>query len=102
MKDSWHVILQDIILEGKIYARLHQNKVPNIPHCSCTTDVGDNITHMSQMHEFISKYGEPFVPTQFVPHRHYHLILDNIGWKLQEFQCSQEMVNAVHASLVGE
>ena len=51
---------------------------------------------MSQTHKFISKYGEPFILTQFVPHRHYHVILDNISWKLQEFQCSWEMVNAVH------
>ena len=57
---------------------------------------------MSWMHEFVSKYGEPFVPTQFVPHRHYGVILDNISQKLQEFQCSWEMVNAVHTSLVGE
>jgi hypothetical protein len=102
MKDSWRVILPDIIPEGEIYARLHQNEVPNIPRCSCATDVGDDITHMSRTHEFVGKYGEPFVPTQFVPHRHYRLILDNIGRKLQEFQCSREMVNAVHASLVGE
>ena len=97
MKDSWCVILPDVILEGKIYARLHWNKVPNIPRCLCTTDVGDDIAHVSQMHEFVSKYGEPFIPMQFVPHRHYCLILDNISQKLQEFQCSWEMVNVVHA-----
>ena len=68
MKDSWCVILPNVIPEGEIYARLHWNKVPNIPRCSCATDVGDNIAHMSQTHEFVSKYGEPFVPTQFVPH----------------------------------
>ena len=102
LKDSWHVILPDIIPEGKIYARLHWNKVLNIPHCLCATDVGEDIARMTQTHKFIGKYGEPFITTQFVPHQPHCLILDNISWKLQEFQCSWEMVNAVHTSLVGE
>ena len=102
MKDSWRVVLQGVIPEGEIYAKLHQNKVPNIPRCSCATDVGDDILHQSRTHKFVSKYGDPFIPTQFVPHRHYRLVLDTIGRKLQDFKRSWEMVNAVHASLIGE
>lgn len=35
------------------------------------------------------------------PRRHYRLVLDNIGHKLERFCCSWEIVNAVYAALVG-
>ncbi|KAI9456121.1 hypothetical protein BJY52DRAFT_1104875, partial [Lactarius psammicola] len=36
----------------------------------------------------------------FIPHRHYCLVLNTIGRKLDNFKCSWEMVNAVHTSLI--
>ncbi len=39
---------------------------------------------------------------QLTPHWHYRLVLDMIGWKLERFSRSWEVVNVIHASLVGE
>lgn len=102
MKDSWRVLRDDITPEGEVYAKLHQHAVPNIPHCSHAADVGDETYHKSRTHEFVGKYGERSFLTQIVPHRHYRLVLDTIGRELQKFKRSWEMLNAVHASLIGE
>jgi hypothetical protein len=42
--------------EGDVYAILHKHHVPNIPLCSCFSDVGDDTYHKSRTHEFIGKY----------------------------------------------
>jgi hypothetical protein len=102
LKDSWRVLLEDITPEGEVYARLHQHSVPNIPYCSRATDVGDDFYHTSRTHEFVGKCGEPHAPIQIVPHRHYRLVLDTIGRKLETFECSHDLLKAVCASLVGE
>ena len=101
LKDSWRVMLEDITPEGEVYAKLRLHSVPNIPHCSHFTNVGDNTYHTSRTHEFVDKYGQ-HVSKQIVPHRHYRLVLDTIGQKLQDFKCSKEVVKAVHAALLGE
>jgi len=62
-------------------------------------DVGDDTHHKSWMHEFIGACGGHM---QLTPHQHYRLVLDMIGWKLKRFSHSWEVVNAIHASLVGE
>ncbi len=95
-------MLEDITPEGEVYAKLHKHAVSNIPHCSCATDVGDNLYHKTQTHEFVSKYGGTHTSVKIVPHRHYCLVLDTIGRELQKFKSSWEMTNAVYASLIGE
>ena len=86
--------------EGDVYAILHKYSVPNIPLCLCFGDVGDDTYHKSQTHEFIGKHNT--LLSLLTPHRHYHLVLDTIGWKLEDFKRSQEMVNAVCTSLLGK
>jgi hypothetical protein len=56
--------------------------------------------HKSRTHEFFIKYNLR-IPEHLTPHRHYRLVLDTIGRKLENFRCSWEMVNAVYAALVG-
>src|SRR6266702_5040566 len=99
LKDSWWVLLDSVTPEGEIYTKLHQNSVPNIPFCSRTGDVGDNTHHKSQMHKFVGACGGHM---QLTPHQHYCLVLETISWKLERFSHSWEVVNAIHASLVGE
>ena len=38
---------------------------------------------------------------EFISHQHHRLILDDIGDKLETFQCSKEMVYAIRAALTG-
>src|ERR1700682_568346 len=56
LKDSWRVVLPDIMPEGLVYAKLHENLVPNIPHCSQAGDVGVNKYHESQTQRFVGKF----------------------------------------------
>jgi hypothetical protein len=100
LKDSWRVLLDDITPEGEVYAKLYQHSVPNIPYCSRAGDVGDVTYHKSRTHDFLVKYNLR-IPEHLTPHRHYRLVLDTIGRKLENFNCSWEMVNAVYAALVG-
>jgi hypothetical protein len=79
LKDSWHVVLPDIMLEGLVYAKLHENLVPNIPYCSQASNVDVNKYHKSQTHRFVGKFGMPNHHVPLVPHRHYCLVLDQIG-----------------------
>lgn len=101
LKDSWRVLLDDILPEGDVYTMLHQKSVPNVPHCWPFGDVGDDTYHTSRTHEFVGICGEP-LSRRFMPHRHHRLVLHTIGRKLQDFNRSWEMVNAVHAALLGE
>ena len=48
LKDSWRMLLDDIPPEGVVYAKLHENSVPNVPHCSLAVDVGNEKYHKSQ------------------------------------------------------
>jgi hypothetical protein len=41
-------------------------------------------------------------PQQLTPYRHYRLVLDTIGTKLEKFHCSQGLVKAVYTSLQGK
>jgi hypothetical protein len=102
LKDSWHVILPGIMPEGLVYAKLHENSVPNIPHCSQSGDINIIKYHKSQTHRFAGKFGTPDHHSQLVPHQHYCLVLDQIGRRLEDFKSSWEMVNAVYASSLGE
>jgi len=79
LKDSWQVLLEGIKPEGKVYALLHENAVPNIPYCLLAGDVGLKEYHQSQTDKFADKYWQHLSALQFVPHRHYRLVLDTIG-----------------------
>lgn len=101
LKDSWRLLLDDVHPEGMVYERLHKNSVPNVPYCSLASDVEDEY-HKSQTGRFASKYwGNPYVG-QFESHRHYRLVLDTIGRKLETFNSSREMVKGLYASLLGK
>ena len=102
LKDSWRLLLAGIQAEGKTYATLHSHKVPNIPHCSVAGDVGDNLYHKSQTDALVDKYSHLKSPSQFIPVRHYRLVLDDIGTKLQDFRSGHEVVKAVHSALLGK
>jgi hypothetical protein len=90
MKDSWRPLLEGILKEGDVYLIFQTNKVPNVPYCSSSGDIGDETYHLTQ-----TEY-------DLTPHRHYRLILDDIGQPLDKFKHSHDMVRAVHAALIGK
>ena len=95
-KDSWRVACDDIMKEGDVYTILNKVKVPNIPCCSASGDVGDDTTyHSTSTDRFTDASWAVKRTHKFIPHQHHRLILDDIGDKLETFQCGKEMVYAI-------
>jgi len=101
LKDSWHVILDNIKPEGEIYKQLHDGKVPNIPLYKLGIDIGDD-SHKSRTHKTTDKFNGDVAHWKLVPHRHYCLVLSTIGRRLEKFKSTLEVVIAIYAALKGE
>jgi serine/threonine protein kinase len=103
MKDSWRPLLEGIPKEGNVYSIFQTNKVSNVPYCSSSGDIGDETYHLMQTNlSSVKANWAPDYVYDLTPHRHYRLILDDIGQPLDKFKCSHDMVRAVHAALIGK
>ncbi len=106
LKDSWHVLLEGIKLEGEIYRLLHEKGVPNIPSYSLADDVGNETYHRSQTDEIINNQNfelrDHRPHWKLTSHWHYHIVLHTVGKKLEDFSCTQEFVKAMFATLKGK
>ena len=103
MKDSWRLVLDGVPKEGVVYSRFKLNGVPNVPHCSDSGDVGDDVYHSTRTNLYAKTWvTDPKYEHDLIPQRHYRLILDDIGQPLHEFKCSRDMVRAIRAALVGK
>ncbi|KAH9018282.1 hypothetical protein EDB85DRAFT_1873876, partial [Lactarius pseudohatsudake] len=95
-KDSWRVACD----EGDIYKTLNNAEIPNVPHCAASDDVGVDTYHATCTGQFAN---EPWVlksTHEFTCHHHHRLILDNVSKTLNTFQCSRDMVHAIHTALI--
>ncbi|KAF8498954.1 hypothetical protein F5888DRAFT_1633507 [Russula emetica] len=99
MKDSWRLVKEGIPKEGDVYSRFKANAVPNVPHCLNSGDIGKEIYHSTRTDHFVNQNWNPNYVYDLTSHRHYRLILDDIGQPLDSFKCSQDMVRAVYAAL---
>ena len=102
LKDSWRVLLTDVLPEGDIYSRLHQHGVPNIPHCLLYGDVGPDDYHRSRTDVIKEQYFSKQSYWRLTPHRHYRMVLGTIGRQLKNFRNTKEMVKAISAALKGK
>jgi hypothetical protein len=100
-KDSWRVACDEMVREGEVYAILNAAQVPNIPRCSASGDVGDDLYHLTSTSRFVNASWAVKCTQELTPHRHHRLILDDIGEKLDTFECSKDMVSAIRAALTG-
>jgi hypothetical protein len=99
LKDSWRVLLEGIEPEGDVYKNLSSQSVPSIAVCSLAGDVNN---HKSRTHEFTKMYWQHHSAPQFIPHRHYRMVLDTIGRVLRDFKHSKDLISAMYASLLGK
>ncbi|KAI9511079.1 hypothetical protein F5148DRAFT_994260 [Russula earlei] len=103
LKDSWRVLIDDILPEGNVYEILRQACVPNIAEFMHAYDVGDAAFHESRTHYFAGQYGtsdqKKIQKERMTHHRHYRILLRTIGRELTGFKRSQEMVNAIYDAL---
>jgi hypothetical protein len=86
-KDSWRVACDGLLREGKVYAILNNVGIPNIPHCSASSDIGDDAYHSTNTNQFANASWAMMHTPTFTPHQHHRLILDDIGLSLDTF-CS--------------
>ena len=100
-KDSWRVVCDKVMREGEVYAILSAVKVPNIPHCSASGDIGDDLYHLTSTSRFAKASWAVKSTQELTPHQHHRLILDDIGKRLETFRCSKDMVSAIQAALTG-
>ncbi|KAH9015347.1 hypothetical protein EDB84DRAFT_1567739 [Lactarius hengduanensis] len=100
-KDSWRVDCDGIKREGEIYAMLNDAGVPNVPRCSASGDVSEDIYHSTHTNRFSNAHWALMSSKhEFTPHRHHQLILDDVGKRLETFRCSKDMVRAILAALI--
>lgn len=99
-KDSWRIACDEVVREGEVYTILNAANVPNIPYCSASGDVGDDLYHLTSTSRFANASWVKCTP-ELTPHRHHRLILDHIGKRLETFRCSKDMVSAIRAALTG-
>jgi hypothetical protein len=100
-KDSWRVNVPGMLKEGDVYVKLSGAKVPNIPRCSAFGDIDDHTTHTDRYATAAWVHRSLLPKGQMIPHTHYRLILDDIGERLETFNCSKAMVKAILAALKG-
>lgn len=101
LKDSWRLLLEGVPKEGDVYSRFEANSVPNVPRCSNSGDIGDDEYHSTQTNLLVNANWAFSCTPDVTPHRHYRLILDDIGQPLESFERSSDMVQAIYAALIG-
>jgi Fungal protein kinase len=102
LKDSWRLVIDGVLKEGDVYSRFKAHKVPNVPRCSNSGDIGDDEYHSPQTGRFVHADWAISSRSDLTLHRHYRLILDDIGQPLDSFARSFDMVRAVYAALRGK
>jgi hypothetical protein len=106
IKDSWCVVHNNIDPEGELYRRLCDHQVPNIPFLFSAGDVGADTYHQSQTKaviRLIPNVGAAAdVERRFTVYRHYRVVLETIGRKLEDFESTREFINAMRAALRGD
>ncbi|KAA1467193.1 hypothetical protein DENSPDRAFT_832184 [Dentipellis sp. KUC8613] len=97
LKDSWRIDTPQMPKEFKIYAKLGQHHVPNIPECKCGGDVGNQKT---RTHEY---QGSPWRCGDYpiMPHHHYRLALQVVvGRPLHEYHSTKELCAVILDALI--
>ncbi|KAG1749182.1 hypothetical protein EDD22DRAFT_785474, partial [Suillus occidentalis] len=100
-KDSWHMLIKDVLPEGKTYRLLKSHKVRNVATCITFHDI---IHPVPQQNTQTIKFrnAEWACPNQAVtPHTLHCIVLNIVGEKLTDFKSSRQLVQSVHDTLVG-
>ncbi|KAI0663935.1 hypothetical protein C8Q70DRAFT_210273 [Cubamyces menziesii] len=94
LKDAWRVAHLNIDQEGDILKVLNNNEgggpVKYVPTLRCHGDVEAQVTASQDVWEM--KYGGKGLVCPLKTHRHYRLVVNEVGLPLSEFQCASELV----------
>ena len=101
LKDTWRLDLPEFTPEGDTYSWLMKGRVRNIPQCLIWGDILDMQYHATKTQSYVSTSWASTRDSVFLPHRHYHLVLDIIRRKLTSFCLSVEAIRGVRDALIG-
>ncbi|EPQ50691.1 hypothetical protein GLOTRDRAFT_17582, partial [Gloeophyllum trabeum ATCC 11539] len=93
LKDCWRVDMRDMLTEGQVLRRLNLNAVDHVPTLVCDGDVGEQRTATQN---YPSKDSAPLRA-----HRHYRVVVEEIGSPLDEFKNARELIEIVYHCLLG-
>ena len=104
VKDAWRVAYTGIEQEGKILERLNSEDdggpVPNVPTVRCHGDVENQVTRSQEIWRL--KHAEKSEECPLKTHRHYRLVVNEVGRPLSEFKNMEELVDLILWSISGK
>ena len=100
LKDTWRLDLPEFTPEGETYKWLMEKNVSNIPQCLMWGDVLSMQYHTTQTQSYVSAPWVSTTDNNFLPHRHYCLVLGVIGRTLTSFKSYYEAVQGVCDALI--
>ena len=94
LKDAWRVAHVGIEQEGKILERLNSNddggSVPFVPTVRCHGDVEEQVTRSQEIWRLKNPGKSEECPLK--THRHYRLVVNEVGIPMSKFKSMQELV----------
>ncbi|KAI0333041.1 hypothetical protein GY45DRAFT_1320339 [Cubamyces sp. BRFM 1775] len=102
LKDAWRVAHTGIEQEGKILERLNSDDdggpVPNVPTVRCHGDVDNQVTRSQEIWRLKNK-DKLDEECPLKTHRHYRLVVNEVGKPLSEFKNMEELVGLILLSI---
>ncbi|KAI0333028.1 hypothetical protein GY45DRAFT_1368783 [Cubamyces sp. BRFM 1775] len=102
LKDAWRVAHTGIEQEGKILERLNSDDdggpVPFVPTVRCHGDVEGQMTRSQEIWRLKNK-GKSEEECPLKTHRHYRLVVNEVGKPLSKFRTMKELVGLITLSI---
>ncbi|TFY59276.1 hypothetical protein EVG20_g7849 [Dentipellis fragilis] len=97
LKDSWRIDTPEMPKEFKIYEKLREKKVSNVPKCHCGGDIGKQKTRTHEFQDSTWRCGKH----RIMPHHHYRLALEVIvGHPLHKYKSTKELCVVILDALI--
>ncbi|KAG2113787.1 uncharacterized protein F5147DRAFT_571039 [Suillus discolor] len=101
LKDTWRVLLPDIIPEGDVYKRLNEKHVRHVATCLASGDVlGGSNAHTTQTGRFKDAPWARPTGAILIAHVHYRLVLNIVTTPITSFVSSRQVVEVVRDALI--
>ncbi|KAG2086971.1 uncharacterized protein F5147DRAFT_781478 [Suillus discolor] len=101
LKDTWCVLLLDIIPEGDVYKCLNEKHVRHVATCLAFGDVlGGSNAHTTQTGHFKDAPWARPTGAILIAHVHYRLVLNIVATPITSFISSRQVVEVVRDALI--
>lgn len=101
LKDAWRVDHEGIEQEGRVLEMLEEKEVPFVPHLLCDGDIPGQVTLSQQVWCDMNRDIDPS-ECPLKTHRHYRLVVREVGKPLDQFVDGGQLVFALWCALQGK